>query len=58
MSEDHETKDDAPPADPDEAIRDLDVPLDTEDEVRGGREPTPGGPIPVPYPNVVPPIRP
>jgi hypothetical protein len=30
---------------------DLEVPEEQADEVRGGKTPSPGGPVPIPYPN-------
>ncbi len=42
----------AKPDEPDpEIVDDLDVPANEAEQVKGGKTPTPGGPVPVPYPN-------
>jgi hypothetical protein len=32
-------------------VEDLDVPDTEREDVRGGKTPSPGGPVPTPYPN-------
>lgn len=50
MSEEPEHRDDRPPEDLEPGEEDL-------AEVRGGASPMPGGPVPIPYPNLPGPPR-